>query len=598
MDLGTLVREIWRRRLVRAGTAYLVAAFAALQGIDIIVDVLELPGWILRLAVGLAVAGFPAALVVSWMFDLTPGGMVRTAPVSGTARLAQRISRDVAPPAPARPARFPAWLRTTVGLGVGALALAAAGWWALRPAPARQIDSVAVLPLVNHGSADQQYLVDGMHDALIGELAQIPGLGVISRTSVMRYRASPRTAAEIAAELRVDALIEGSVLTADDSVRISVQLVRGATGESLWAGSYTGPLRETLALQRRVAHAIAEEMRLKLSSAQRDALARRSPIDEMAQEAYVRGRAHWRARSAEGLALAVRYLEDAVRTEPGFALAHAALADAYVVARGYGAIDLPWNEAYARARRAAERAIALEPTLGEAHAALAFVHYQADWDVVAAERGLRKAIELNPSNAQAHALLATVLKSRGRADEAVEHARRARDLDPFSPVINRYFAFTLAKTGACQAARPSIRTAVELDPTHPDGYVLLWTCNFLLGNPEEAVDAGARAYQAWGAPPEVVEGYREAFARGGWRAALEYETRALQDARLSVRSAFMLAQRFALLGRTEEAFAALERAYAARDPLLLFELRVDPLLDSIRTDPRYAELLERVGVAG
>jgi len=598
MDLGTLLREIWRRRLVRAGTTYLVAAFAALQGIDIIVTVLELPGWILRLAVGLTVAGFPATLVLSWMYDLTPSGMVRTAPVSGTARLTQRMRSGISPPAPAQPACFAAWIRTIAGLAIGTLALAAAGWWALKPAPAQQIDSVAVLPLVNHGSADQQHLVDGMHDALIGELAQIPGLGVISRTSVMRYRASPRSAAEIAAELRVDALIEGSVFTAGDTAYVSVQLVRGATGESLWAGSYIGLVGETLALQRHVAHAIAEELRLKLSSRQREALARRNPIDAMAQEAYVRGRAHWRTRTAEGLALAIRYLEDAVRIEPGFALAHAALADAYIVALGYGAIDLPWKEAYTRARRAAERAIALEPALGEAHAALAFVHYQADWDVRAAERGLRRAIELNPSNAQAHALLATVLKSRGRAEEAVEHARRARDLDPFSPVINRYFAFALAKTGACKAAMPSIRTAVELDPAHPDGYVLLWTCNVLLGRTEEAVDAGALAYQAWGAPPEIVEGYREAFKRGGWHAALEYETHALQDARVSVRSAFALAQRFALLGRTDEAFAALERAYAARDPLLLIELRTDPLLDSIRSDPRYADLLERVGVAG
>ncbi len=268
-----------------------------------------------------------------------------------------------------------------------------------------------------------------------------------------------------------------------------------------------------------------------------------------------------------------------------------------MVARGYGAIDLPWEEAYDRAERSARTALELDPTLGEAHASLGFLRFQADWDVEAAERGLRLGLELNPSYAQAHAWLSSVLRAEGRGAEAVAAARRARQLDPFSPVMNRYLGFTLAKTGNCLEAMRHATTAIELDPDHPDGYWIRWTCDVRAGRWDAAVENARRAYRGWGVPPQDVAAYRRAYGNGGWEAALEHELQLLAHPAIPVHTEYARAQRLALLGHVDASFSLLEAALEARDPLLLFELRTDPMIQALREDPRYADLVVRVGVA-
>jgi TolB-like protein/Tfp pilus assembly protein PilF len=459
------------------------------------------------------------------------------------------------------------------------------------------VRSIAVLPLVNlTGDEAQQYLVDGVHEALIAELGRVEELSVISRTSVLPYRDSRAGATAIARALGVDALVEGSVFREADSLRITVQLVRGLPEERLWGSSFDGSVRRTLELQRRVARGITDAVRIRVSEDERVPLDQ-PEIGELAEDEYLRGRAQWRARSGPDLARAVDHLERAVELAPEFALAWAALADAYMVARGYGAIDMPWNEAYDRAEAAARTALELDPTLGEAHASLGFIRFQADWDVEAAERGLRLGLDLNPSYAQGHAWLSSVLRARGAGKEAVSEARKARQLDPFSAVMNRYLAFALAKTGHCDEAERHAATAVELDPHHADGYWIRWTCDVLAARPDSAVANALRAYRGWGLPAEDLEALRRAYASGGWDAALEQELTLLARPSIPVRTEYARAQRQALLGRSGPAFALLEAALERRDPLLLFELRTDPLIASLRDAPRYAALMERVGVA-
>jgi tetratricopeptide (TPR) repeat protein len=401
---------------------------------------------------------------------------------------------------------------------------------------------------------------------------------------------------EIATELNVDAVIEGSVFRAADSVRINISVIRGSTQESLFAQSFHGSVRDALNLQRLVTQRIAEVLRVELSHEQIERLTAPAPVEPAVHELYLRGRAHWRTRSAEGLAKAVELLEAAVAQDPEFALAHAALADAYTVARGYGAIDMPWAEAYARAGLSAERALELDPDLPEAHASLAFLRFQSDRDLEAAERGLRRAVELNGSNAQALAWLSTVQRARGKTEEAIASARRASALDPFAPVMNRYLAFTLAKTGHCDEAIEYANTAIDLAPEHPDGYLVRWTCNALDGNFADAAAAGRDAFRAWGMDDGDLEAHAEAWRTGGWPAVLEYEIELLESRRVPVRTEYFIAQRLALVGRVDDALLALERARVARDPILVFELRLDPLIQAVRSDPRYTRLARRVGV--
>lgn len=564
-----------RHRVSRTAAVYAAVLFPLLEGVQTIVESLGLPDIVLDRLVVVALAGFPCALVLAWM-----------AGTAGSRRATARLDRNGVV------------LRASALLTAIVVVAGGSAWMALRPSGPERIRAIAVLPLANWmADPSQDYFVQGMHDALISELATVSGLTVIARTSVERYRGTARPIADIAAELNVDAVIEGSVFRVADSVRINVSVIRGSTEESVFSQSFRGTVADALNLQRHVTQGIAEVLRVEMTREQRARLSSAPTVSPAAHELYLRGRAHWRNRTKEGLSRAVDLLERAVREDPGFALAYAALADAYTVARGYGAIDMSWSEAYARAGRAAERALELDPDLPEAHAALAFLRFQSDHDLDAAERGLRRAVELNGSNAQALAWLATVQRARGKADEAIASARRANTLDPFAPVIIRYLAFTLAKTGHCGEALEHAATAIDLAPDHPDGYLVRWTCHVLAGQYDMAAQASRETFRAWGLDEADLDSLEATWRRQGWHATLEREIDLLENRRVPVRSEYFKAQRLAQLGRTDDALLALEQAWVARDPILVFELRMDPAIDAVRSDPRYRRLLERIGAA-
>lgn len=460
------------------------------------------------------------------------------------------------------------------------------------PRPAvHNIRSVAVLPLANQtGDASRAAFVDGLHDALIAEISGLEGLSVISRNSVQRYRDTRVPVSRVAQELGVDAVVEGSVLRSFGAVAVVVRLVQASPEREIWSGRYEGSLGEALTLQRRVAGAIAREISVAMAPDGRTA-ATPALVDPAAQEAYFQGRAHWRIRSRESLVRSIEYLEEAVALAPDFALAHAALADAYTVARGYGAITLPWDEAYARAEAAAQQALSLDPRLPEAHASLGFIHLQAHGDLELAERSLLEAVRLNPSLAQAQAWLSLTLKSAGRPEEAVEAARIARRLDPFSPVMILSLGYALVGAGQCSEALEQSRAVIELDPGYPDAYALAWRCHALAGDHPAAVAAQNEVFRRMGLDDAVVRSHLQAWERGGWEGVLRREEEIFRAGLPTVRGEYFTAQRLALLGEVDAALDALGEARRARDPLFLFEARTDPILGSVRGDPRFAALL-------
>ncbi len=452
------------------------------------------------------------------------------------------------------------------------------------------VRSLAVLPLANlMGDPGQAYFVDGLHDVLIGELAGISELTVISRTSVMRYRDTDRTMGEIAAELNVDALIEGSVFCAGDSVRVTVQLVRGAPEEHIWQDRYEGRLSQAFGLQTQVAEAIAREIRLALSPREAERLARRTEVDPAAQEAYLRGRAQWRTRTADGMRGALTHLEEAVALDSTFALAWSGLADVYTMERFYGGLDVGKDEGYRRAEQNALRALELDPDLAEAHAALAAARLVGAWDVEAGERGLRRAIELNPNLAQAHNWLGDAINARGDAGEALASFRRARDLDPFSPLMNRDFARALYYVGRCEESIEAAQTALALDPGHADAYRILRACYRSTGRLDEAAEAAARFLHDVGGE-DAADDVRAAYDSRGWTGLLEAELEFYLDAAAYLGAAGCYAE----LGRADEAFDALFTATEVRSANLI-TVKVMPTLEPLRLDPRWEDVLRRAG---
>ncbi len=568
-----LFQRLRERKLFQWALAYLAGGWIVFQGVEVLAEPWGLSPGFQRTVHLLVALGFAITLVLAWYHGeqgrqrVSRTELVIIALLLAAGALLVRMYRPEEAAAPetrrAETARQPAG---------GALR------------------SLAVLPLANlMGDPEQAYFVDGLHDILIGELAGISELTVISRTSVLRFRETEQPMGEIAAELGVDALLEGSVFRAGDTVRISVQLVRGSPEEHLWHDHYEGRLNEALNLQTRVAQAVAQEIRLTLSPREAERLARRTEVDPAAQEAYLRGRALWRTRSPEVMGRALSYLAEAVATDSTFALAWSGLADVYTMGSFYGGLDVTADEAHRRAEQNARRAVELDPDLAEAHAALAGAHFWGAWDVNAGERELRRALMLNPSLAQAHNWLGDVLNARGNAEDALASFRRARELDPFSPLMNRDLARGLMYLGRCEEAIRAVQYALELDPSHPEAYRILRTCYLSTGRLDEAAEAAALHVQTRGTAG-AADRLLAAYDSNGWAGVREFEIDYYESIPLYMNVAGSAAE----LGRTDQAFAALFADIETRDPRCL-TLKVEPLLEPLRSDPRWEEVLRRAG---
>ncbi len=571
--MTSVIQRLRERKLFQWALAYLAGAWIVFQGIEVMAEPWDLSPAFQRTVHLLVGVGFLVALVLAWYHG--EQGRQR---VSGTELLIIALLLAVGA------------LLIRVYRPEEAAVPGTRGTETAERAADGAVRSLAVLPLENlMGDPEQAYFVDGLHDVLIGELAGISELRVISRTSVMRYRDTEHSMGEIAAELDVDALIEGSVFRSGDTVRITVQLIRGAPEEHLWQDRYEGRLSEALGLQTRVAEAIAGEIRLALSPHEAERLARRTEVDPAAQEAYMRGRALWRTRLPDVMGRALAYLEEAVAADPTFALAWSGLADVYTMGSFYGGLDVTADEAQRRAERSARRALELDPDLAEAHVALAGTRYWGAWDVDTGERELLRALELNPNLAQAHNWLGDVLNARGNAEEALPSFRRARDLDPFSPLMNRDLARSLFYLGRCEEAIAAARYAVELDPGHAEAHRVLRECYRLDGRVDEAAEAAARRFESIG-PASAAAGVRAAYESGGWESLLEFEI----EYHRSVPSHYHVAVKEAELGRADEALEALFAAIEARQSRVL-TFKVEPVLRSLHSDPRWEEVVRRAG---
>jgi len=467
---------------------------------------------------------------------------------------------------------------------------------AAAPAEAR-VGSLAVLPLENvSGDPEQEFFTDGMTDALIADLAQIESLRVISRTSVMRYKGARRPLPEIARELRVDAVLEGSVVRSGERVRITVQLIDALTDRHIWARSYQRDVCDVLALQSEVARAVADEIQLELSPREEARLRTVRRVDPAAHDAYLRGRHLWNRRSRASLAKALEYFQRAIDVDPTFAAAHAGIADAHSILATQN-FTSP-KDGFARARAAARRAIELDPELAEAHTSMAFVHSFHDWAWTEAEASYRRALESNPGYATARQWHAQQLTAEGRFDEALAEAKHALALDPLSPIIHSSVADVHFYRRDYDESLRALEYGLELDT----GFSLLrqdmGRALLHLGRAEEAVAVWERTTGEMGGDPAtspiLAYGYTFVGRRDEARAILGRLVAAGKERHVS---SWAVAAIHWGLGDLDAAFEWLERAFDERDRGMAW-LKVHPRFEKLHDDPRFVSLLERMRFPG
>jgi TolB-like protein/DNA-binding winged helix-turn-helix (wHTH) protein/Tfp pilus assembly protein PilF len=457
------------------------------------------------------------------------------------------------------------------------------------------IRSLAVLPLESLSSdASQDYFADGMTDELITDLGQISALRVISRTSVMTYKNARKPLPEIARELNVDAVVEGTVLRSGDRVRITAQLIEAASDKHLWAESYEGELRDTLALQSKVARAIADQIQIKLNPQERAALKNVKAVDPQAYESYLKGRYFWNKRTADGLRVAQAYFDQAIEEDPKYAEAYSGLADTYALLGDWQYAVMTPKEALPKAKAAAIKALELDDSLGEAHNSLAFCLDGFDWDLDAGGKEFQRAIELSPSYATAHHWYAWHLSLLGQYDEAIAEMKKAENLDPLSLIINADFAELLVLAHSYDESIEQSRKTIAMDPNFALAHNQLAQAYLQKGMNAEAVGELQKALELSPGSPTIMANLARAYVASGNRAGAEKLLGDLKKRSTPIASySSEIAVIYAALGDKDQAMSWLEKGFEERfNPGVMLR----PGLDPLRSDPRFREMLQRIGL--
>jgi TolB-like protein/Flp pilus assembly protein TadD len=543
---------------------------------------LEIPNWMVRAVIVLLVFGFPVALVIAWAFESTPQGIRRTE----AADAARQQSRGGV------------WIYIVL---IGAALSISLFFLGRYTASRKQTESaqlpdksIAVLPFENlSGNPENAYFTDGIQEEILMRLAKIADLKVVSRTSTVRYKRSPGSLREIATQLGVANVLEGSVQRTADRVHVNVQLIKAVTDTDLWAEAYDRKLTDIFAVESEIAKTIADTLQAKLTGSERTAIAAQPTQNTEAYQLYLKGRFFWNKRTGQNLNKAADYFNQAIAADPKYALAYVGLADAYVLMPFYGA-GTP-QDCYPKAKAAAKKALELDDTLTEAHTSLAYVLHVCDLDFDGSRREFQRAIELNPNYATAHHWYGIeLLASLGRFNEAIREVKRGLELDPLSLPINGGLGRTYYFARRYDEAIEQLRKTSEMDPGF---YYAHWNLGSALAA-KGAIGAAIGEYQkarALDDDPFVLGLLGHAYASSGNKMEAEKILNQLKElSKERYVSAYSFALVYLGLGNKEEALRWLEKSYQDRTGNDLVYFRVEPLLDPLRGEPRFEELVTKV----
>jgi serine/threonine protein kinase/tetratricopeptide (TPR) repeat protein len=496
------------------------------------------------------------------------------------------------------------WSRRTMLIGavalVFAIAVIAVAAFYLGSRGHAPINSVAVLPFSNvSGDPNAEYLSDGITEGVIDRLSSLPNLKVISRTSAFHYKHRDIEPKKVAGELGVEALVLGRVIQRGNDLSVSAELVDAREDKQLWGEQYSRKMADAASVQREIATAISGNLRVRLSSEERTRLAKSSTTNPEAYQLYLKGRYHANQTTAAELKKSIDYFQQAIEKDPSYALAYAGMADSYSVIGGGWQFLAP-SDSFPKAKAAAMKALELDDTLAEAHAALAYTVFFADWDWPSAEREFKRAIELNPNSALSHNGYGVYLNTRGRFNESIAEAQRAQELDPLSPEIATQLGFVYLNTRRYDESIAHFQKALDL---YPNAAVirgaLAWAYAMKRMYPQALAEYDKIADQEKSVATEnqsVACGLGWVYAVSGRRADALKIAQEFRDLSKHAYVDFdLVAEIYAGLGDKDETFRLLEKAYQQHSPTMSF-LGIDPFWYGIRSDPRYADLLRRIGL--
>jgi serine/threonine-protein kinase len=586
VNLPNFFAELQRRHVYKVGAAYAVAGWLVVQIVTQVFPIFEVSALAQRIIVLVIVAGFPITLILTWLFDITPKGIVRTDDLPATgeshAMQRQRVGMD-----------------RKMNYVLALLLVTAIGYFVLDRTVLRRdsaqatsnAKSIAVLPLVNtSGDAANDYFSDGLSEELIAVLAKIPGLKIIGRSSSFLFKGKSDDSRTIGEKLGVTNLLEGSVRKQGDRVRIVAELINAADGRALWSETYDRELKDVFAVQSEIATAVTDQLKIKLLGAPAKSDAAPSNDNLAAYNALQQGTFYFRLSTEEGTRKATEFYGEAIRLDPRYALAYAQLSAAWRQLAATWLAGAEANEAYAKARNAAQTALSLAPNLAAGHEALGFVLVTPDLDFAAAEAEFRKAEKLAPADAGPKFALSFLFAAQGRLAEAENIMRQTLALDPLG--VTRYLnlARILIAGGRYDEAEAALRKAIELQPAAARLHAYLTTLDVIRG------DAAAALQDAQLEPKGFWRDYALALAlqiqndRGAADAALQK----LIDEN-AVSGPFQIATVYGLRKEPDKMFDWLERAYTEHDPGLT-QLLGTPFILNYRDDPRFAALCQKLKV--
>jgi len=584
MKINNFFAELKRRNVYKVAVAYAIVGWLLIQVATQVFPFLEIPNWIVRLVIVLVAVGFPIALVIAWAFELTPEGIKRT--------------EDVDIPA-GRGSRKHTWIYVVL-IGAGfSIGLFFAGRYTARNSggaartelPAK---SIAVLPFDNLSrDPDNAYFAEGVQDEILTRLAKVADLKVISRTSTQRFKTAPDNLPQIAKQLGVMHILEGSVQKANDQVRVNVQLINALTDAHLWADTYDRKLIDIFSVESDIAKTIADTLQAKLTGSEKQMIAAQPTTDTAAYELYHKGRSLWERRSGDNIPKAIAFYEQAIARDPNYALAYAGLSSAYIILPFWAGVDR--LDAYSKAKDAALKALRLDPNLAEAHLALGKVLFFSEIDLPGALREYQRAIELQPNDATAHHWLGNdALSALGRFEEAIAQGKRAVELDPLSPVINTDLGTTFYYAHRYEESAKQLRKTLEIDPTFFYAHFNLGIALQAAGDLSGAITEYEKAKQL-GDDTYVPMLCAQAKAYAGDKDAA---LRMLNDLdKISQHRevvGYCRALLYLSLNNKDEALRWLEQGLKERDGSNISWIKVDPLLDPLHGDPRFEALVQKV----
>jgi len=575
--------ELKRRNVYKVAVAYILAGWALAQGIAQVFPVFDIPNWVVRLIVLLIVIGFPIALILAWAFELTPEGLKRTEDVD---LVVQGRSRNRA------------WIYVVLIGGVVSIGLFFVGRYTA-PKAKESISaekSIAVLPFENlSGDPNNAYFTEGIQDEILARLSKIGELKVISRTSTQKYKSAPDNLREIAHQLGVTHILEGTVQKAADQVRVNIQLINATTDAHLWAEIYDRKLTDIFDVESDIAKTIAETLKAKLTGSESHAVAAHPTDNAAAYQLYLRGRYFWSKRTGDNLPKSIKFFEEALALDERYALAYAGLGQAYLLLPSY--TGAAWKDSFVKAKANAQKALELDGSLAEPHAGLGEVASQFDLNLTQSAKELRRAIELNPNYATAHSWLGRTLLAAGRFDEAISEIRRAIELDPFSVVINSQLAYVYVVARHADEAMDLARKIIAMEPSFYWGHSLLGRALQQNGDLVEAISEMEKAREL-DEDPQTRAWLAHAYAAAGRKEDTLKMVHELEDlSHLRPAAIYYLALAHVALGEKEEALQLLEKSFA--EPAIdMSGLKVDPLFDALHRDPRYERLADKIVSAG